>query len=500
MKEEGIENKEVLAMYNIRGIQNYIFKTNAAKEIIGASVLVKRVLADGFQEYIQVLEEAERKYYMTEWTKDDSNAFLNNPSVKMQIIYVGGGNTYVLFRDREVCKRVNRFLARYVLEKTYSLSLAVAVVAKTESYSEDYKNINLEMGRIKARMPLSMPMGAMPFMAVDSVTGYPLTYKENGEYFTTETKLKRKAFPKQEDEKIFDNMVTEKGDSSTLAVFHIDGNSMGKRIKDAMQDIRDYGEAIQRMREISSEISRTYLATANRMKEQMEKLSLLIKKDARHKLYREIILAGDDITFVCNAKLAIPAVEYFLQHIGDEGDFSACGGIAFFNSHFPFSEAYQVAEACCSNAKKRAKEKDNRGVQGKIGNFLDFQICTNIRAAKLEIYRERHYSMTKDELFIARPYYIPVNGDSFQRDEKNARYSIEKLKKWMKEFCEMPTSKDKEVGMPRNKAKRLRDAIPMGENAIKEEIAFLKSRGYEQFEHTEEEYKIWYDALEIMDW
>ena len=37
---------------------------------------------------------------------------------------------------------------------------------------------------------------------------------------------------------------------------------------------------------------------------------------------REIIVAGDDITFVCNAKLAIPAVKYFLEHIGDEKDYT----------------------------------------------------------------------------------------------------------------------------------------------------------------------------------
>lgn len=62
-------------------------------------------------------------------------------------------------------------------------------------------------------------------------------------------------------------------------------------------------------------------------------------------------MAGDDITFVCNAKLAIPAVRYFLENLGNEKDYSACGGIAFFNSHFPFSDAYQVAEACCDSAK-----------------------------------------------------------------------------------------------------------------------------------------------------
>lgn len=55
-------------------------------------------------------------------------------------------------------------------------------------------------------------MGAMPFMAVDTITGYPLTSKDTkGNYYSTEASLKRAAFPKMEDEKLFDNMLQKKG-------------------------------------------------------------------------------------------------------------------------------------------------------------------------------------------------------------------------------------------------------------------------------------------------
>lgn len=484
-----LQDREVLAMYDVRGIQHYIFKSNAAKEIIGASVLVEKIITDGLQQYIRTLDAEEQKHYLTDWSRDDPKAFAEDPSVEMQIMFIGGGNAYVLFRKGMVCRKVNRYLAKYILEHTYSLNLAVAVVPKTDNYRNDYYEINQEMRRIKAGMPLCMPLGAMPFMAADSVTGYPLTSQENHEYYSTEARLKRKAFPEREDEKVFDNMVTEKGDSSCLAVFHIDGNSMGNRIRNTMQDIDDYGEAMKCMRQLSLEISTTFRAVVEQMKAYMDSLAPSVKKDTAHKLYREIIVAGDDITFVCNAKLAIPAVEYFLRHIGDRGDFSACGGIAFFNSHFPFSDAYQVAEACCENAKKRAKRKENRGDDDRIGNFLDFQICTNIRASELETYRDRHYR-NGGGLFIARPYYVPDASDPYHMNEKNDRYSIRYLNQWTECFHEMP----------RSKAKGLRDVIPMGKNKIENEIAFLDSRGYKQFEPGADSYKIWYDALEIMDW
>ena len=158
----------------------------------------------------------------------------------MQILFIGGGNAYVLFRKGEICQKVNRYLAKYLLEETYSLNLAVAVVKKTDSYAYDYHAIQEEMRRIKAAMPMTEPMGAMPFMAVDSITGYPLTSRVKGDYYCTEAKKKRDRFPRDESEKVFDNMVTEKGENSTLAVCHIDGNSMGIRICKEMEQKEEY--------------------------------------------------------------------------------------------------------------------------------------------------------------------------------------------------------------------------------------------------------------------
>lgn len=496
MKPE-LQNQEVLAMYDVRGIQSYIFKSNAAKEIVGASALVEKIITEGLLVYIKTLNPHERECYMTDWKNDDPEAFLKNSAIEMQVMFIGGGNAYVLFRKGSVCSKVNRFLAKYILEKTYSLNLAVAVVNRTDSYKHDYNVINEEMRNIKACMPLNMPVGAMPFMEADPITGYPIVSHEKEGDFSTEAKLKRGAFPEQEDEKIFDNMVTEKGDSSTLAVFHIDGNSMGNSIRMKMEEKENYEDAVRTMRELSLNISGTFRQTVDKMRTYMDSLSQRVK-DTDKKLYREIIVAGDDITFVCNAKLALPAVEYFLKHIGDSGEFSACSGIAFFNSHFPFSDAYQVAEACCDSAKKRAKLDENKVITtsgkksgetvGRVGNFLDFQICTNISAARLDSYRDRHYR-NDGKLCIARPYYVPCSNDQ-KMNEKNDRYNIGQLHMWQKYFKEMP----------RSKAKGLRNVIPMGENEIKKEVSFLKSRGYSGFGDSVKQYGIWYDALEIMDW
>lgn len=487
--KENLLDKKVLAMYDVRGIQNYIFKSNLAKEIIGASAIVDSIIINGLEEYKKSkVEKDNEKYYLTDWENDDAHKFFSDANVLMQVMFIGGGNAYVLFKTGAICEKVNRFLGKYVLDKTYSLNLSVAVAAMTESYKNDYAAINNEMRRIKSYMPLTQPVGALPFMMADSVTGYPLTHIEKGDKYCTESYLKRNAFyhlPEREDEKIFDNMVTQKGDNSILAVCHIDGNSMGVRIINTMKDKKLYKDAIQAMRKLSIEIAKTFEDAYDAMEDFMDELSSSVKIDNKHKLYRKIITAGDDITFVCNTKLAIPAVKYFLQNLGTE--YSACGGIAFFNSHFPFSDAYKVAEACCESAKKRAKINTNRGNDGKIGCYLDYQVCTNISAAQLDKYREKNY-VTDMGSIIYRPYYVNVDGQKVLND-KNKQYDIAKLYECMKYI----------QGLPRGKAKQLRDAISIGKNEKDSCIALLESRGFKEVTKAKDEYAIWYDALEIMD-
>ena len=511
MKEE-LLNKEVLAMYDVRGIQNYIFRTNYVKEIIGASAIVENIILDGMKDMLSEKQEWNKECFLLDWEKERGyeETIFGNSSVQMQVLFIGGGNAYVLFKNGSICSEVNRYLSKYVLKQTYSLQLAVAVVKYTGSYQQDYLKINKEMRNIKARMPKSMPLGAQPFMAADAVTGYPLTKYHDGKYLSTESYRKRKKYEEtfhEDAEKILDHMVTEKGDSSMLAVVHIDGNNMGKRIKEIMEDKDDYLEAVRAMKIISVNIREGFQAAFREMTEYIDReLSDRIRTDRKGKLYRKLILAGDDVTFICNALAAIDAVSVFLKSVGkrrvyEEAElteeenhkkygFSACGGIAFFNSHFPFCDAYEVAEACCDSAKKRAKLGSNRDSAGNIGSFLDYQLCTHISAANLERYRNKHYVSAEDgTAIIMRPYYVnnPVLDGFSDMNQINEKYDLEILRRTVESF-----QKD----MPRSHAKKLRDYCAAGEQAIEEYITFVRSR---KIPVPETDRTYWYDALEIMD-
>lgn len=534
------EKKSFLAMYDVRGIQNYIFKTNKMQEIIGASRLVENIIIEGLDQII-AQNGWGREHFLTQWEKDEPDAFLSNENILMQVLFIGGGNAYVLFRGQEILRKVNRALAKYVLEETWSLNLAVAVVEKSRDYQKDYEAINLKMREIKAGMPETRPVGAMPFMAVDPVTGYPLTTrvwrdKDTAEYICTEAALKRARFSRGSDnaggERILDNMVTEKGESSLLAAVHIDGNNMGARIRAIMEDRHDYADAVIAMRTISGMIRRGFRETFDGMGQMIDEVSDRIKPDREGKLYREILVAGDDITFVCNARAAIPAVEWFLEKIAYRTmyvqesltpqenrrlyGFSACAGIAFFNSHFPFTDAYQVAEECCGSAKARAKLTQNRsgGQAGAAtGSYLDYQICPHIRAADLKACRTRQYLMPDGSgSMVRRPYYVPsraLEGIS-DLNERNRENDIQALWSCLSFFQsdsergplrkegESPSSKGRETGMTRSRAKRLRNAYALGMEEVEKYCAFLASRDV-IFPEDMPDRRFWYDALEIMD-
>lgn len=512
------DDNPVLAMYDVRGIQSYIFKTSKLREIIGASFIVEDIIEEGIKKW----EDSEKiDNVLTKWENNEC-FFLKNEKINAEVLFIGGGNAYVLFRNKSLCHSANRYLARYVLEQTYSLNLAVSFVDKTDIYNNDvdgqtlsnykkrgdYQLLQDKMRDIKATMPETKPIGVFPFMAWDQVTGQPITKKQSYndgsfEWLCTESYLKiEKLKGEVKDGKIkqieFDTMV-EKNEDSFLALVHIDGNNMGSRIKDLIKEKKTYEEAIPTMRVISRNISDGFKECYKKMEEKANEWGRKEEFNNQETLLRKIVLAGDDITFVCNAKLALSLVETFLKetvnyYLDNEKKhpFTACAGIAYFNSHYPFSDAYQVAEACCSSAKKVAKEPSNR-IDNMTGCFIDYQICTHISSIHLSDYRDKHYrDLDTGKMIINRPYYINVNGYE-KLNEANSSRSLEYLKEFIKFF------KDSN-NIARSKAKSLRNSYALGANEVNKYLDFLKSRKI-KLPGCDMDYNsnIYYDALELMD-
>ena len=124
----------VLAMYDVRWIQAYIFRTNKVKDIIGASTLVDNIIRKAFHEASgKVFGEAKEQVVIEKWEeeKGEEIRFLSDDTIRAQLLLIGGGERlYPLPKQRRV-QGSQQAMAKYLLDKTYSLQLAVSVTEMT---------------------------------------------------------------------------------------------------------------------------------------------------------------------------------------------------------------------------------------------------------------------------------------------------------------------------------------------------------------------------------
>ena len=513
-------------MYDVRGIQDYIFLTTKLRDAIGASAIVEGILYKALDAAVKQASEKGLSFdYELEWEDTENNTFKVFAGDKdIQVLYIGGGNAFVTYRDKALCEAINRLMSKYVISSTYSLQLAIAVTEITGDYIADNSKINKEMSRVKADMTESSPIGAFPIMDVELATGLPLAsgckdYITN-EAISKETALKREAEKavrksiKNKRQKL-DDLIEEKGTDSTLAVVHIDGNNMGLRIRELMSNEHDYTHAINKIRSISYSINHSFKEVLDDMIEYFN------EKGDKETCMLKVIAGGDDITYICTAKAAVASVEYYVKNItgktmtGDPKDvekygFSICAGIAYIRSHFPFSIGYQVAEACCESAKTRAKREKSGN---KVGNFFDYQFCKNVQSQNMKLIRKNEYQTHSGEYLMLRPYEI--GGD------KAKPYNFEKLRSSLTVFSRLKdqSSEKKETAIntiPRSHAKTIRNTYSLGRTQMSILKSFLESRGWKLPNQTGNDIEFYYrkqaidgeireytakyyDALELMD-
>lgn len=529
-----MDNKEYIAMYDVRGIQNYIFNTNTLKEIIGGSGIVADLIIAVFKKAIE--KEFERHEYILDdeiydHDQPKSLQFFNNKALKMEVLYYGGGNLVVLYRTtKEVINRINKVISMQLIKRSYSLSLACAYVeiGGKDVYASDYRRLNERMVTVKDNQPEIKMTGAFPIVATDPISGYPLSEIDP----ITQRKITRESFLKLQ---YYKKMVanhensmktksglegneielfgTLKGDENLIAIVHIDGNSFGSSIMNIIKEAKTYDDAARRMRIIARNIKNAFDDQAiNKVRENLEVFAEAAGMKDKHPIFRPIINAGDDITFVCNARIAMRCVKMFIETIhqyaidddidykGNAGPFSACAGIAILHNGFPFSRGYELAEELCDSAKKRAKaHKVNKyNVDGYIESYVDFQYCYSGIVNSLEKLRESNYMANDGTNLCLRPYRIdiaPVNDEMHAFDLSLFNERMKMLKK--------------EGGLPRSKAKELRDVYFEGKQALENTVTMFTSRTSGKdlpknidayyLEKDSHRYATYYDALEMLD-
>lgn len=146
-----------------------------------------------------------------------------------------------------------------------------------------------------------------------------------------------------------------------VAVIHADGNGIGQTVINLRQDDL-HGEKIARFASSLDEATKAAAMKAVAfLKDQVGKEEDLPA--------RPIVLGGDDFTFIVRGEYAIDFLKVWLEAFEQEtfkrpeipGRLTACGGIVFVNSRFPFATAHEVAELCCKQAKSVLRASGRSG-------------------------------------------------------------------------------------------------------------------------------------------
>ena len=404
-------DKEVLCIIDIRQIQKFIFHSNKTIDTLGASVIMKSILEDALLYAVKNIESPlkDNQYDLLMNPDIKTVPYFNDENVLIQLIINSAGNAQIIFRTGELCQKVVRKVSRYLLDTTYALEIASCAVARTDSNIVDNNALYRKLDLVKADFPSAHLLLPPAIVKKEKNTGEAV-YKidKDGEAISKSTYIRRKLAIQAHDTMDMKQVHSEKGpnDAKYLAVLHIDGNNMGMTIGKIMPKAKSYEDTVKIRRLIDKNIDQGYTNTLSNTLAWLKKEYYPdgISEEEFSKEFLVFHRGGDDLNIVCAPRLAIPFVERFVEELKNaylwnddelKVNFSICGGVAFVFRDYPFIPAFDLAEECCSNAKKFAKKAEN-SINGLSGNWFDFEIQMDDRVPDIDHNREQYYKTSEN--------------------------------------------------------------------------------------------------------
>lgn len=508
-----------LAIYDISGIQKFIFATSKLREQVGGSNIVHNIL---YELLPKVLGEYKNN---GDWSWKENKKIFDFEEKDYNIVYIGGGNSMVLYKSYSGMMHKTADMEKEVLIWTgCELKLCHAFIDldsdenKSKNYLDLYNELMKRLAVVKNTPSEIKLASGFAINEYHPVTLEPITLVDVNEkkkvYGVANHITKREAFNKDKEVNFegleFANQFEQfrsQDRKSFVAVVHIDGDSMGKQIQRVMNKIGntpDLEESMLKMRDISMAIGSLYIET---MKKSLENFYIKDREQGVKKelAFRKIISDGDDITFIISAENAFDFVEEFMENLDtiskensvlQQYDFkvSASAGIVFVHDKYPFDEAYDLAEQLCKSAKSVKKDRDDeyRHISSMDFHILSAGIRTGIEAFRAMNYKKINTVVTKGFNFLnIRPYFFDhkVNPNSYN--------SFKKLRKEIKS----PNA------IARSKLKGLRNAYGEGYETANSYYKFILSRDKQGIDNREKAFydedwefrACFFDALDSMD-
>ncbi|MCM1082945.1 MAG: hypothetical protein NC428_05635 [Clostridium sp.] len=400
-----------LTILEVSQKQAYIFASKKLQDNIVNSAIISHVLSPDY-----LSETLNDLGYIT-----DSN-----------LVYSGGGHTILQSDDNLFAKQIVSRLTETVYRDFDGLMIYAKTIEydETKSPKENLVNLTKQLEAKKAIRACSFKQGSYGIEEIDSDT---LSPKVIG---TSEQIDKIKEEPRDDVPKEFEAVTAfeklggTKYDSNFIAIVHIDGNGMGKRVDELYSDMdMDWDNVCKKLRSFSDSIDadfkRAYTDMTNIVAENMKAGKIDISLKNNNFPVRRIIAAGDDICFVTEGRIGIECARIFIECLSnkknevDDKNYSACAGVAIVHQKYPFYRAYELAERLCSKAKKYGASIEGTN-NGRDISSIDWHIAFGEIQNSIEEIR-RDYLAADGSCLNVRPYIVVAPTDVMQNESLNSK-------------------------------------------------------------------------------
>lgn len=473
-----------LTILEVSQKQAYIFQSNELKNNILNSAVIAWIMDADY------LEEAAK----------DLELFCREEN----LVYSGGGHTVLEFPTCEQAVRFTRSFTRTV-RKDYP---GIDVFAKTVKYTQDkspaenLKELTKALERKKSERRAVFHQGSFGVERIDTNTLSPILYHPEKEARmpdkeeSTDKSLVPEGFRRVYK---FEELGGSRDKSNFIAVIHIDGNAMGKRVEKLQQKFYAlaWEEYKEKLRKFSQSIDEDFKAAYREMSEYVAdnirsgKLGQLNIAGNRFPV-RRVISAGDDICFVTEGRIGLECAAAFIDRLGnrknsvDGQGYAACAGVAIVHQKYPFYRAYELAEMLCSNAKRQGAEL-SIDRSGSDISVIDWHIEFGEIRDTLEKIRADYQDADGKDI-SGRPYIVRAGQSVIKanpfRDYQKVRMLVQKLQK--DESCARGTIKE------------LRNILKQGKDETEHFIRFHKMNELLKWE-LGDDLKTLFDAIELID-
>lgn len=460
---------------SVQGIQSFIFQTNKLREIVGASELVEQICTTKFAAFCsdQDIEIADGNY----------------------IIKAAGNIKYVFDSDTD-CAKVVRAFPKYIANLAPGITVSQAVVKIENDNLHDAINqveTKLKAQRSKVAMPVELGfMGLERARKTGGVASHidrlddevicDATHQKRKlggpEYQTGNNDEKETLFSKisgiaklSETEIPFDvEKITQSGKNSWLAVVHADGNALGLLLQKLGTSLsgKPYEKVQSAFATFSERLDQATKAAAKTAFQEaiVKKAEFDNEIDNKPTFYpiRPVVLGGDDLTVIIRGDLALDFTTVFLKEFeketkaqftflgkeyevnGFENGITACAGIVYIKTSYPFHYAVNLAEVLTKKAKNFSKKDlDKSGIPPSSLSFYTVQ--SSFVESMDDIVEKTLIAPSSKVSFDFGPYLVnKVDGSASVEDlqtklktlkeesSKDKSKGISKLRQWISEL------------------------------------------------------------------